>query len=313
MPFNANLRDLLEAGVHFGHQTARWNPKMKPYIFEQRNGIHIIDLQSTVVCLTKAYDYVKGIAARGQKILFLGTKKQAKEIVKEAAQRCGMYYVNERWLGGLLTNFVTIRKNVAHYKKIQDMMDDGSILKIPGKEASSMRREWTKLHRNLEGIKGMEELPAVIFVVDPQKEGIAVKEARKMGITVVAIADTNCDPDLLDYPIPGNDDAIRTIKLLVDLIADAVLDGKKEIVVVSLPVETKDQGSSATTGQEGTKASKTHKPGKAPTDQRAKEHASHARKQKTTPAKASAEVSPKKKEIRKSGETVAAHNPSEKA
>ncbi len=235
MSLNVSLRDLLEAGVHFGHQKSRWNPKMKRFIFEQRNGIHVIDLQSTMVHLATAYDFVQPLAARGQQILFLGTKTQAKELVKEAALRCGMYYVNERWLGGLLTNFVTIRKSVAHYKKIQSMMDDGSIEKIPGKEASGMRREWTKMHRNLDGIKDMEVLPAAVFVVDPQREGIAVSEARKMHVSVVAIADTNCDPDLLDYPIPGNDDAIRTIKLLTDLIADAVLEGKNQIVAAPTP------------------------------------------------------------------------------
>ena len=300
MSLTVTLRDLLEAGVHFGHQTARWNPKMKRFIFEQRNGIHVIDLQSTMVQLAKAYDYVKVLASRGQKILFVGTKKQAKELVKEAAQRCGMYYVKERWLGGLLTNFVTIRKSVAHYKRIQGIIDDGTILKMPGKEASSMRREWTKLHRNLEGIKDMEELPAAIFIVDPQREAIAVNEARKMGVRVVAIADTNCDPDLLDYPIPGNDDAIRTIKLLTDLVADAVLEGKKEIIVITQPVIAQAQEETAALESartsKGRKSAKTHIP-PAP-----------AKKQKPATAKA---ATPKKKDSKKSDEAVAVEGPRE--
>ncbi len=231
MSLTVTVRDLLEAGVHFGHQTARWNPKMKPFIFEQRNGIHIIDLQRTMNDLGGAYDRLKELAGRGHKVLFVGTKKQAKEVVKEAAQRSGMHYVNERWLGGLLTNFVTIRKSVAHYKYIQSIIDDGSINKMPGKEASSMRREHVKLHKNLEGIRDMEGLPSAIFVVDPKREAIAVSEARKIGITVIAIADTNCDPDLLDFPIPGNDDSIRSVKLICDVVADAILDGKKNIVI----------------------------------------------------------------------------------
>ncbi len=288
---NATVRDLLEAGVHFGHQTSRWNPKMKKFIFEQRNGIHIIDLRQTMQYLSRAYNFIKETAARGHKILFVGTKKQAKEIIREEATRCGMYYVNERWLGGLLTNFVTIRKSSEHYKHIQSMIDDGSIDKMPGKEASSLRREWTKLHRNLDGIKNMPELPTAIFIVDPKREGIAVREARKKGLTVVAIADTNCDPDLIDYPIPGNDDAVRTIKLLASLVADAVLEGKKEIIVIPQAVPVAAQIPAAG-------AVEAHKP--------VKKTSAPTHKAKPGLAKASGGVAKKKdvKVLHKSGEPV---------
>ncbi len=329
MSMNVTIRDLLEAGVHFGHQSARWNPKMKRFIFEERNKIHIIDLQKTMECLTKAYDYIKGITSRGHKVLFVGTKKQAKDLVREAVERCGMYYVNERWLGGLLTNFVTIRKSVGRYKEIQQMMDDGTINKIPGKEASSMRREWTKLHRNLEGIKDMEEIPTAIFIVDPQREAIAVKEATRTGVTVVAIADTNCDPDLLEYPIPGNDDAVRTIKLICDVIADAVLEGKKHMAVsvMSAPATAKLETPEAEAKhphhvKSAARPKKSVKPeGKEAAEEKGAAHSEHKKKEESAPKEGHGHTAhkpadkmpaPKKKEIKKPVEAAAGASPEKK-
>ena len=219
------MKQLLEAGVHFGHQTRRWNPKMKPFIFGERNGIHIIDLQQTLKYFETAYEFVVNTVAEGGKILFVGTKKQAQDTIREEAQRCGMYYVDHRWLGGTLTNFKTIRQSVEKLKRIEQWMEDGTIERFPKKERLKLERLRQKLERNLGGIKAMESLPQALYVVDPKKEEIAVLEARKLGIPVVAITDTNCDPDLIDYIIPGNDDAIRAIKLLTSKIADAVLEG----------------------------------------------------------------------------------------
>lgn len=220
-----SMKQLLEAGVHFGHQTRRWNPKMAPYIFTERNGIYIIDLQRTVKKLEEAYNFVRDVAKEGGKILFVGTKKQAQETVKEEAERCGMFYVNVRWLGGTLTNFQTIRRRIERLKELERMEEEGTLELLPKKEVMALRKEKEKLERFLGGIKNMKQLPDALFVVDPRKERIAVAEARRLGIPIVAIVDTNCDPDEIDYVIPGNDDAIRAVKLITSKIADAVLEG----------------------------------------------------------------------------------------
>jgi len=219
------MKQLLEAGVHFGHQTKRWNPKMKPYIFGARNGIYIIDLQKTVRYFRTAYSFVKETVEKGDKILFVGTKKQAQDSIREEADRAGQYYVNNRWLGGMLTNFVTIKGSIDRLKKIEAMSQDGTYELLTKKEALQLERERTKLEKSLGGIKAMTKLPGAIFVVDPKKEIIAVREARKLGIPVVAVVDTNCDPDDIDYIIPGNDDAIRALKLFASRIADACVEG----------------------------------------------------------------------------------------
>ncbi|GAB4344185.1 MAG: 30S ribosomal protein S2 [Desulfobulbaceae bacterium] len=221
------MRQMLEAGLHFGHQTRRWNPKMKPYIYGPRNGIYIINLDTTMRKFHAAYDFVADLVAKGGTILFVGTKRQAQEIITSEAERCGMFYVNHRWLGGMLTNFQTIKNSIERLKKIEAMKEDGSINRFPKKEILQMEKELVKLGRNLGGIKNMRTLPDAIFVIDPKNEEIAVKEARTLGIPVVALTDTNCDPDGIDYIIPGNDDAIRSIKLITSLIADAVLEGKE--------------------------------------------------------------------------------------
>ncbi len=220
------MKQLLEAGVHFGHQTRRWNPKMRPYIFGARNGIYIIDLQKTVRLFKKAYEFVVDCAAQGGTVLFVGTKKQAQDSIVEEATRCGMPYVQHRWLGGMLTNFQTIKKSVEKLKKLEQMFEDGTIERFPKKEILKLDKLREKLQRNLGGIKDMENIPQAVFVVDAKQELIAVKEANKLGIPVVAIVDTNCDPDGIDYIIPGNDDAIRAIRLITSRIADAVLEGK---------------------------------------------------------------------------------------
>ncbi len=219
------MKQLLEAGVHFGHQTRRWNPKMKPFIFGERNGIHIIDLQQTIKYFEIAYEFVVNLVANGGKLLFVGTKKQAQETIREEAERCGMYYVNHRWLGGTLTNFRTIRQSVEKLKRIESWFEDGTIERFPKKERLKLERLKNKLEKNLKGIKDMESLPQAVYIVDPVYEEIAVKEARKLGIPIIAIVDTNCDPDLIDYIIPGNDDAIRAVKLLTSKIADACIEG----------------------------------------------------------------------------------------
>jgi small subunit ribosomal protein S2 len=221
------MKQLLEAGVHFGHQTSRWNPKMKPYIFGARNGIHIIDLQQTVAMFKDMEAAVRNIAAAGGHILFVGTKKQAQEAIKEEAERCSMFYVHNRWLGGTLTNFSTIRQSIERLRKLEEMENDPKIAEaLTKKEMLGLRREKEKLEQSLGGIKGMRKLPDGIFVVDPKQEEIAVKEARKLGIPVIAVLDTNCDPDMVDIKVPGNDDAIRAIRLFCAAIADAVIEGK---------------------------------------------------------------------------------------
>ncbi len=220
-----NMKQLLEAGVHFGHQTRRWNPKMKPYIFGARNGIHIIDLQKTVRLIRIAYDFIVRTVADGYPLLFVGTKKQGHESVVEESERCGMFYVINRWLGGTLTNFQTIKKSIARLKELEQMKEDGSINRYTKKEILKMDKELFKLERNLGGIKNMDELPGAVFVVDPKREKIAVREARKLGIPVIAIADSNCDPDDIDFIIPGNDDAIRAIRLICSKVADAAIEG----------------------------------------------------------------------------------------
>ncbi len=224
-----SMKQLLEAGVHFGHQTRRWNPKMAPYIFTERNGIHIIDLQKTVGMVDDAYNAIFDIVSQGGTVLFVGTKKQAQETIKEEAERCGMYYVNQRWLGGMLTNFKTIETRIARLKKIERMAEDGTFDVLPKKEVMLLKKEQEKLERNIGGIKEMKHLPDAIFVVDPKKEHICVSEARALGLTIVGIADSNADPDELDYIIPGNDDAIRAVKLLTATMADAVIEAKQGV------------------------------------------------------------------------------------
>jgi small subunit ribosomal protein S2 len=220
------MKELLEAGVHFGHQVKRWNPKMKKFIFGERNGIHIVDLQKTLKGVEEAYNFIRDIASTGAPVLFVGTKKQAQDSVAEEAQRAGAFYVNNRWLGGMLTNFSTVRKSIERLKKIEAMKEDGTYNVLTKKEVAQLEKERMKLEKNLSGIKEMPNLPGVLFVIDPKKEKIAIAEARRLSIPVVAVVDTNCDPDDADYVIPGNDDAIRAIKLLASKMADAVLEGK---------------------------------------------------------------------------------------
>lgn len=220
-----SMKQLLEAGVHFGHQTRRWNPKMARYIFTERNGIYIIDLQKTVRKVEEAYNFVRDLAAAGETMLFVGTKKQAQEAVKDEAERSGMYYVNQRWLGGTLTNFNTIQKRINRLLELQRMEEDGTFALLPKKEVILLRKEMERLEKFLGGIKGMKKMPGAMFIIDPRKERIAVAEARKLGIPIVAIVDTNCDPDEIDVIIPGNDDAIRAVKLLTAKMADAIMEG----------------------------------------------------------------------------------------
>ena len=221
------MKQLLEAGVHFGHQTRRWDPKMAEYIFQARNGIHIIDLQKTSRKLDEAYKFVKEQSEEGKTILFVGTKKQAQECIKEAAQKCNMYYVDQRWLGGMLTNFKTIEGRIQRLKDLEEMSEDGTFDVLPKKEVIGLKNEMEKLEKNLGGIKDMKEMPGVMFVVDPKKERIAVLEAKKLGIPVVGLVDTNCNPEDVDYAIPGNDDAIRAVKLIADVMANAVIEGRQ--------------------------------------------------------------------------------------
>ncbi|BAT72422.1 small subunit ribosomal protein S2 [Thermosulfidibacter takaii ABI70S6] len=244
------MKQLLEAGVHFGHQTRRWNPKMAPYIYTARNGIHIIDLQKTLQMMEQAYQFVRDRVAEGAKVLFVGTKKQAKDAIEEEATRCGMFFVNHRWIGGTLTNFKVIRQSIEKLKEMEKMMEEGAFENYTKKERMRLMRKIQKLQRNYKGIKEMEELPDIIYIVDPRKERNAVKEARKVGIPIVAIVDTNCDPDEIDVIIPGNDDAIRAIRLITSKIADAVIEGQHifrekvglpEEVVEEAEVYTMDQ------------------------------------------------------------------------
>ena len=232
-----SMKQLLEAGVHFGHQTRRWNPKMAPYIYTERNGIYIIDLQKSVGKVDEAYQAVSDIAAEGGSILFVGTKKQAQDAIKTEAERCGMYYVNERWLGGMLTNFKTIQSRIERLKAIEAMAEDGTFDVLPKKEVIALKKEWDKLEKNLGGIKDMKGLPDAIFVVDPKKERICVQEAHTLGIPLIGICDTNCDPEELDYVIPGNDDAIRAVKLIVSKMSDAVVEANQGTVDVEAAEE----------------------------------------------------------------------------
>ena len=225
-----SMKQLLEAGVHFGHQMRRWDPRMKTYIFTERNNIYIIDLQQTVKLVEVAYDFIREISSNGGNILFVGTKKQAQEAIKNEAERCGMFYINYRWLGGILTNFNTIRKRVKRLHELEEMENNNMFEVLPKKEVISLKREKEKLEKVLTGIKDMEELPAAIFIVDPKKEKIAVAEAIKLSIPIVAIVDTNCNPEEIDYVIPGNDDAIRAVKLISSVIADATIEGKKSTI-----------------------------------------------------------------------------------
>ncbi|HHU70984.1 MAG TPA: 30S ribosomal protein S2 [Clostridiales bacterium] len=222
-----SMKQLLEAGVHFGHQTRRWNPKMAEYIYTERNGIYIIDLQKSVGKVDEAYAAIKNVVAEGGSVLFVGTKKQAQDAIKLEAERCGMFYVNERWLGGMLTNFKTIKSRIYRLREIERMSEDGTFDVLPKKEVTQLKQEWDKLEKNLGGIKNMKGIPDIIFVVDPKKERICIQEAHNLGIPLVGIADTNCDPEELDYVIPGNDDAIRAVKLIVSKMADAVIEANQ--------------------------------------------------------------------------------------
>ncbi len=240
MPDTATIKELLEAGAHFGHQTSRWHPRMKRYIFTKRNGIHIIDLEQTAVMLDKACQYVKQLVAGGGKILFVGTKKQAQEIIAEEAKRCGMFYINQRWIGGILTNFSTIQSRIDHLVRLEDQQARGDFARLPKTEAKKLTEDIARLNKQMGGFKEMTSLPDALFVIDPAKETIALSEAKRVGIPVVAIVDTNCNPDEVDYPIPANDDAIRAIKLMVSKIADAVLEGKAGIEAMTQVAEKQE-------------------------------------------------------------------------
>ena len=237
-----SMKLLLEAGVHFGHQVGRWNPKMKQYIFSQRNGIHIIDLEQTVVLLGKACDFIREVVANGDNIIFVGSKKQAQEAVEQEAKRCGMFYVNQRWLGGMLTNFSTIQSRIDYLVRLEDRKARGELERLPKKEAMKLDKEMAHLNRLLGGVKEMTRIPGALFVIDPSKERNALAEARRVGVPIVAIVDTNCDPDEVDYPIPGNDDAIRAVALFCAVIADAVIQGKqtREAVAEKIAGEAKE-------------------------------------------------------------------------
>ena len=241
MPDTTTIKQLLEAGAHFGHQTGRWHPRMKSYIFTKRNGIHIIDLEQTAVKLDEACDFVRQVVAEGGTILFVGTKKQAQESVVEEAQRCGMYYVNQRWLGGMLTNFTTIQARIDHLVRLEDQQSRGEFGRLSKKEVLKIGEEIEKLNRQMGGFKEMTNLPSAIFIIDPIKERIALAEARRMGIPVVSIVDTNCNPDDIDYPVPANDDAIRAIKLICGKMADAALEGKAGLTEVSAEGEPAEE------------------------------------------------------------------------
>ena len=266
---HATMKQMLETGVHFGHQTRRWNPKMRPYIFGARNGIHIIDLQQTVPMFAIAHDVISKIVAEGGKVLFVGTKRQAQEAVRTEAERAGMYYVTHRWMGGMLTNFQTIKKSIDRLKLLENMFEDGSISKFPKKEVVGMSRDVKKLNDALGGIKDMTEPPAVAFIIDPKREHIAVAECRKLGIPIVAVVDTNCDPDVVDYIIPGNDDAIRAIKLFAQHIADASLEGmemRKEREAARIEQEKAERAAEAAAkaAEKKAAAKKEAKPAPAP-------------------------------------------------
>ena len=244
------MKQLLEAGVHFGHQTRRWDPKMAEYIFQARNGIHIIDLQKTSKKIDEAYAFLKEQAEEGKTVLFVGTKKQAQECVKEAAEKSGMYYVDQRWLGGMLTNFGTIRTRVQRLKDLEKMQEDDTFEVLPKKEVILLKKEMAKLERNLGGIKDMEEMPGVIFLVDPKKEHIAILEAKKLNIPVIGLVDTNCNPEEVDYAIPGNDDAIRAVKLITDVMANAIIEGRQGESFEAEEVENTEEVSEEATSME---------------------------------------------------------------
>jgi small subunit ribosomal protein S2 len=246
------MKNLLESGVHFGHQTKRWDPRMKKFIFAERNGIHIIDLQKTIACIKDAYDAVRRTVITNKSVLFVGTKKQAQQAIQSEAERCGMFYVNNRWLGGMLTNFTTIKKSLLRLKKIDKMEIDGTFESLTKKEVARLNKERARLEKNLGGIKEMKELPGIVFIIDTRKEAIAVAEAQRMGIPIVAVVDTNCNPEGIDYPIPGNDDAIRAITLFTQIIANAVVEADNEIgleVIESLETEEEAEGGEETEAQ----------------------------------------------------------------
>ena len=234
------MKQLLEAGVHFGHQTKRWDPRMAEYIYQARNGIHIIDLQKTSKKIDEAYNFIKEVSEEGKDILFVGTKKQAQECIKEAAEKSNMFYVDQRWLGGMLTNFKTIRKRIERLNKLEEMQEDGTFDVLPKKEVAALKNEMEKLEKNLGGIKNMTRLPGAMFVVDPKNERIAVLEAKKLNIPIVGLVDTNCSPEDVDYPIPGNDDAIRAVKLITDVMANAVIEGRQGEMVETAPAMEQD-------------------------------------------------------------------------
>jgi len=255
---SVNMRDLLDAGVHFGHQTQRWNPKMKPYIFTQRNGIYIVDLRQTAVAFREALEFLRGVSADGGSVMFVGTKRQAQDAVRDAAERTGMYFVNQRWLGGLLTNFETIKKSVARLKDLEAMEEDGRMALRPKKEVIKLRRHKFKLFRNLEGIKDMSRIPDAIFVLDVRREKIAISEAVNLGIPVVAVVDTNCDPEGIDFVVPGNDDALRSIRLFLGAAADAILDGKRihEKAIEDAALKAAEEAKAAAEAEAASKAAK---------------------------------------------------------
>jgi len=242
LPDTATIKQLLEAGAHFGHQTGRWHPRMKKYIFTKRNGIHIIDLEQTASMLDRACDFVREVASGGGKILFVGTKNQAQETIEQEAQRCNMYHVNQRWLGGMLTNFATIQARIDHLVRLEDQQSRGEFERLPKKEALKLGEEISRLNRQMGGFKEMTTLPDALFIVDPIKEGIALAEAKRVGVPVVAIVDTNCNPDDIDYPIPANDDAIRAVKLICNKIADAVIEGQTGVALLGAVEETTAEG-----------------------------------------------------------------------
>jgi small subunit ribosomal protein S2 len=257
------MKNLLESGVHFGHQTKRWDPRMKKFIFAERNGIHIIDLQKTIVCIKEAYEAVRRTVVSNKSVLFVGTKKQAQQAVQSEAERCGMFYVNNRWLGGMLTNFTTIKKSLLRLKKIDKMEIDGTFESFTKKEVARLNKERARLEKNLGGIKDMKELPGILFVIDTRKEAIAVAEARRMGIPIVAVVDTNCNPEGIDYPIPGNDDAIRAITLFTQIVANAVIEADNEIgleVIENLQDEDETVEETEDTTEEAPAEEETKKP-----------------------------------------------------
>ncbi len=246
------IKQLLEAGVHFGHQTKRWNPKMRPYIFGEKSGIYIIDLEKTEKLLNQARAFISEVAAQGKSVLFVGTKKQAQEVIEGEAKRCGAFYINHRWLGGLLTNFATIKKSIRRFKEIEQMERDGIFNSLSKKEIASLNKEREKLLKNLSGVIEMDKLPSAVFVVDSKKEETAVLEAKKLGVPIVALIDTNCNPDLIDHPVPGNDDAIKSIKLITSFIADSILDGRKRYEEVKAVMkETEDREKEAAAAESG--------------------------------------------------------------